>query len=112
MGASSPYERGAGSALRISMKEARAEARVVGRERKSSAAVGGWLTTVRALPKQTKTFLGEVRAETQRVNWPTTKQIRATTVVVILTVFFFGVYFGILDWIFSAAVGRLLRWGG
>ena len=94
------------------MKEARAEARVAGREGKASAAVGGWLATVRSLPKQTTTFLGEVRAETRRVNWPTTKQIRATTVVVILTVFFFGVYFGVLDWIFTAAVGRLLRWGG
>ena len=94
------------------MKEARAEAIVAGREGKASAAVGGWLAAVRSLPKQTKTFLGEVRAETKRVNWPTTKQIRATTVVVILTVFFFGVYFGVLDWIFTAAVGRLLRWGG
>ena len=94
------------------MKEARAEARVAGREGKASAAFGGWFAAVRSLPKQTTTFLGEVRAETRRVNWPTTKQVRATTVVVILTVFFFGVYFGILDWIFTAAVGRLLRWGG
>ena len=58
------------------------------------------------------TFLGDVRAETKRVNWPTTKQVRATTVVVILTVVFFGIYFWILDTLFTAAVGRLLQWGG
>ena len=96
----------------MAMKEARAESEVVRREGKVSVAVGGWLTAIRSWPKQTKSFLGDVRAETLRVSWPTAKQIRATTVVVILTVFFFGIYFGILDWIFSAAVGRLLQWGG
>ena len=93
------------------MKEARAENRVVGREGKVSASVGGLLASVRSWQKQTKSFLAEVRAETRRVTWPTRKQIQATTVVVILTVFFFGFYFGVLDWIFSAAVGRLLRLG-
>ena len=38
-------------------------------------------------------------------------QIRATTIVVIVTVFFFGVYFGILDWVFNNVVRRLLRLG-
>jgi preprotein translocase subunit SecE len=69
------------------------------------AAVGSW-------PKRTKTFLGEVRAETRRVTWPSAKQVRATTVVVIVTVFLFGAYFAVLDWIYTRAVGWLLRWGG
>lgn len=94
------------------MKEARAEPRVVGREGKASAAVGGWLAGIRTWPQQTRSFLGDVRAETQRVAWPTRKQIRVTTVVVIVTVFFFGLYFAVLDFIFSELVGRLLRWGG
>ena len=74
--------------------------------------MGGWLTAVRSFPQQTKSFLGDVRAETQRVTWPTRKQIRVTTVVVIVTVFFFGFYFAVLDYIFSDLIGRLLRWGG
>lgn len=93
------------------MKEARASSGVVGREAKANAAAGNWLATVRAWPKQTRSFLEEVRAETRRVTWPTWKQIRVTTVVVILTVFFFGIYFWILDTLFTAAVGRLLQWG-
>ena len=93
------------------MKEVKVEPRVVGREGKAVAS-GGWLSNVLTWPGQTKTFLGDVRAETQRVTWPTKKMIRATTVVVIVTVFFFGLYFAILDYIFSNLVGRLLQWGG
>ena len=93
------------------MKQARASSEVAGRETKASAATGNWLGTVRAWPQQAKTFLGEVRAETRRVTWPTWKQIRVTTVVVIMTVFFFGMYFWVLDTLFTAAIGRLLQWG-
>jgi preprotein translocase subunit SecE len=94
------------------MKEAKVEPRVAGRESKAGAAAGSWLSNVRTWPKQTKTFLSDVRAETRRVTWPTRSMIRATTIVVIVTVFFFGLYFAVLDYIFSEAVGRLLRWGG
>lgn len=94
------------------MKQARAETRVVGREGKASAAVGGWFAAIRTWPQQTKSFLSDVRAETQRVTWPTRKQVRVTTIVVIVTVFFFGFYFAVLDYIFSELVGRMLQWGG
>ena len=57
------------------------------------------------------TFLTEVRNELKRVTWPSRKEVYATTVVVILTSMFFGVYlFGcstsVFDtscsWIFTA----------
>ena len=94
------------------MKEAKVEPRVAGRESKAAGAAGGWFSNVRTWPSQTRTFLGDVRAETQRVTWPTRKTIRATTIVVIVTVFFFGLYFALLDYVFSNAIGRLLQWGG
>ncbi len=93
------------------MKEAKVEPRVAARESKASAVAGSWLANVRTWPKQTKAFLGDVRAETQRVTWPTRSMIRATTIVVIVTVFFFGLYFAVLDYVFSELVARLLRWG-
>ncbi len=93
------------------MKDAKVESRPVGRAGKASDA-GGTLASIRSFPGQTKVFLGDVRSELRRVTWPSRKQIRATTLVVIVTVFFFGVYFGILDWIFSAAVSRLFRFLG
>ena len=93
----------------MAMREARAEPRVAGREGKASAAVGGWLAGVRTFPQQTKTFLSEVRAETQRVTWPTRKQIRVTTVVVIVTVFFFGLYLFVVDLGVSRLVEQVIQ---
>ena len=81
-------------------------------ERRKPSAEGGAFGSVAAWPKKAKAFLGDVRSETRRVTWPTMNQVRATTIVVILTVFFFGTYVGILDWLYTRMVGWLLRWGG
>jgi preprotein translocase subunit SecE len=78
-------------------------------ERKKPSAAGEAIDAVGSWPARTKAFLGDVRAELRRVTWPTRKQVQATTVVVIVTVFFFGAYFGILDWIFTRAVRWLLQ---
>ena len=73
---------------------------------------GEALSKVGSWPRKSKAFLEDVRAETKRVTWPSMRQVRATTVVVIVTVFLFGAYFGILDWFFTRAVGWILQWGG
>jgi preprotein translocase subunit SecE len=72
---------------------------------------GEALSRMGSWPKRSKQFLKDVRAETQRVTWPSWGQIRATTVVVIVTVFLFGAYFGALDWVFTRAVSWILQWG-
>jgi preprotein translocase subunit SecE len=54
-------------------------------------------------------FFSEVRNELKRVTWPSQKEVYATTVVVILTSLFFGLYLFALDlglnnvvqWIFT-----------
>jgi preprotein translocase subunit SecE len=51
-------------------------------------------------------FLSEVRNELKRVTWPTRKEVYATTVVVILTSIFFGVYL----WVLDISVDRIVRW--
>ncbi len=57
-------------------------------------------------PTRAKAFLVEVRAEFKKVTWPPRKEVYGTTVVVIITVFFFGFYLYLLDvamsYIFSA----------
>ncbi len=94
------------------MKEAKLEGEVLGKGSKPrTAAVGAALSGAGSWPGRMKGFLSEVRAETKRVSWPNLTQIRATTIVVIVTVFFFGVYFGILDWVFNNVVRRILRLG-
>ena len=49
-------------------------------------------------------FLTEVRNEMRRVTWPSRKEVYATTVVVIVTSAFFGLYLFALDILFNWAV--------
>jgi preprotein translocase subunit SecE len=56
-----------------------------------------------------RTFLTEVRNEMKRVTWPSQKEVYATTVVVIVTSAFFGLYLWGLDLALSAAVNWVFR---
>ena len=51
-------------------------------------------------------FLSEVRNELKRVTWPSSKEVYATTVVVILTSVFFGLYLFVLDF----GLNNLAQW--
>jgi preprotein translocase subunit SecE len=63
---------------------------------------GGALDNVKSLPQRTKSFYTEVRTEMKKVTSPGRKEVQATTAVVIVTVFVFGLYF----WIIDTAIGR------
>jgi preprotein translocase subunit SecE len=54
-------------------------------------------------------FLSEVRNELKRVTWPSQKEVYATTVVVILTSVFFGLYLFALDQVLLALFQWILR---
>ena len=56
---------------------------------------------------RSRRFLTEVRNEMSRVTWPSRREVYATTLVVILTSVFFGVYLWGLDLALSWAVGRI-----
>jgi preprotein translocase subunit SecE len=58
-------------------------------------------------------FLSDVRAEVRKVVTPSRKEVQATTTVVIIAVFIFGLYFMIVDLIFSRGMNWLmLKMGG
>ncbi len=58
-------------------------------------------------------FLTDVRSETRKVVVPNRKEVQATTTVVIVTVFLFGLFFYLLDSVFGRALQALLaRLGG
>ena len=57
----------------------------------------------------TRTFLTEVRNEMRRVTWPSRKEVYATTVVVILTSAFFGIYLWSLDLALNWGVNWIFR---
>jgi preprotein translocase subunit SecE len=58
-------------------------------------------------------FLTDVRAEMRKVVTPSRKEVEATTTVVIIAVFIFGVYFMVVDFIFQNGLHALLgKMGG
>jgi preprotein translocase subunit SecE len=59
---------------------------------------------------KTKRFLVDVRTEMRKVNTPSQKEVRATTGVVIVTVFLFAAYFYVVDKGIGAVIDTLLRW--
>jgi preprotein translocase subunit SecE len=61
--------------------------------------VAGWWGRARR-------FLAEVRNEMARVTWPNRREVYATTLVVILTSIFFGLYL----WGIDLALNRLMHW--
>ncbi len=52
-------------------------------------------------------FYNETRYEMQRVTWPTRDQVQSTTIVVVLTVFFFGAFFYVAD---TLIMGPAIKW--
>jgi len=52
-------------------------------------------------PRRFRSFLHDVRVEMRQVNWPSWLDVRSTTIVVTVTVAFFGLYFWLTDLVFS-----------
>ena len=59
--------------------------------------------------ERSRLFLSEVRNELKRVTWPSRKEVYATTVVVILTSLFFGLYLFVLDFGVNSLIQLILR---
>lgn len=62
-----------------------------------------------ALPEETKNYIEEVQAEMKRVTWPSWKQVRATTGVVIAAVFLFAAYFAVVDYACGQLINRAIH---
>ena len=65
---------------------------------------------VKAWPQRTKSFYTEVRTEMKKVTTPSMKEVQATTIVVIITVFLFGAYFWLIDTVIGRGIDHLLRY--
>ena len=64
---------------------------------------------VKAWPERIKAFYNDVRTETRKVTTPSLSEVRGTTVVVIITVFLFALYFGVIDYVIQHAVTALFH---
>ena len=80
---------------------------------KTREADDGWLNRPAVWWRDSRTFLTEVRNELKRVTWPTQREVYATTVVVILTSIFFGVFLFTIDYTLNTLVNWVFkRFGG
>ena len=65
---------------------------------------------VMAWPERVKTFYNDVRTEMRKVTTPSFKDVQATTAVVIVTVFLFGLFFWAVDNTIGSGVNYLFKY--
>jgi preprotein translocase subunit SecE len=56
---------------------------------------------------RTKDYVEELQHEMKLVTWPSWKQVRATTGVVIFAVFAFAAYFAVVDFVVGRGIQKL-----
>jgi preprotein translocase subunit SecE len=57
--------------------------------------------SVTALARRSNAFLREVQAEIKKVSWPTTEDLRNSTVTITIIVILLGFLIGLMDVLFS-----------
>ena len=71
------------------------------------------LDRLKSQPQKWMEFLKDVRSEMRKVVTPSRKEVEATTTVVLIAVFIFGMFFWVVDNIFDLGLHQLLsRLGG
>lgn len=60
--------------------------------------------------EKTRDFYHDVRTEMKKVTTPSLKEVRATTAVVIITVFLFAAYFWAVDLVIGRAVDQMFHY--
>ncbi|MCH2695498.1 MAG: preprotein translocase subunit SecE [Acidobacteriia bacterium] len=55
-------------------------------------------------------FFSNVKLELKKVSWPGRKEVYGTTIVVLCTVFFFGIFLGLVDTLMQFWVQGLYGW--
>jgi preprotein translocase subunit SecE len=69
--------------------------------------IGGKL---KSWPLRVKAFYNDVRTEMKKVTSPSFKEVRATTLVVIITVAIFGLYFWVIDSLIGKGVNQVFKY--
>ena len=65
---------------------------------------------MKAWPQRIKSFYLDVRTEMKKVTAPSMKEVQATTTVVVVTVFLFGLYFYVIDFVIGRGIDKVLRY--
>ena len=86
-----------------------AETAARGEEEHMAEEVQTFVEKLRAWPVGVKNYVQELQTEMRRVTWPSRKQVRATTVVVIATVFAFAAYFAVIDTLIGRRITKIFQ---
>jgi preprotein translocase subunit SecE len=70
---------------------------------------GNFIQRASTWPVAVKDYFEDLQAEMRRVTWPSWRQVRATTLVVIIAVFAFAAYFAVIDEIFASLINKLMN---
>jgi preprotein translocase subunit SecE len=68
-----------------------------------------FMQRVSAWPVQVKTYFEDLQNEMRLVTWPSWKQVRSTTTVVIVAVFMFAAYFMVIDQVVESAIQKIFN---
>jgi preprotein translocase subunit SecE len=79
------------------------------RKRQGTNPISRFVESVVAQWKEFTRFLSDVRAEMRKVVTPSRKEVQATTTVVIIAVFIFGLFFFVVDYVFGQAMANLMH---
>jgi preprotein translocase subunit SecE len=69
------------------------------------------MLAIREWYPRSREFLNECWAELRKVHWPTREETRAATIAVIVGVVVVSVYLGVVDWMLSSVITRVLEAG-
>jgi preprotein translocase subunit SecE len=72
----------------------------------------GAVEKIKGLSQTSKQFYLDVRGEMKKVSWPSRDEVFSTTLIVIGSVFFFGLYLGLVDMLLSQGFKRVLDYFG
>jgi preprotein translocase subunit SecE len=74
-----------------------------------TGAAAGISERVTGTVAETREFLHDVRVEMKQVTWPSREDVVSTTTIVIATVFFFGVFLAVTDWLVNRGITYVFK---
>ena len=66
--------------------------------------------TAKDWAERSKRFYLDVISEMKKVSWPGRQEVMSTTIVVVVAVFFFGLYLGLVDYVLGAGLGKVITY--
>ena len=65
---------------------------------------------IKEMSQTSRQFYVDVRGEMKKVSWPSRDEVFGTTVIVVASVFFFGLYLGLVDGILGKGFQKILEY--